>query len=77
MRLVTNSGGDRVIDELRQSLQGAGSLALASPQFSLFAFAETAELLGRLGVVAWCFPRAMRAIWRCSADRPIGLIGIG
>ena len=48
MRLVTNSGGDRVIDELRQSLQGAGSLALASPQFSLFAFAEMAELLGRL-----------------------------
>ncbi len=48
MRLVTNSGGDRVIDELRQSLQGSGSLDLASPQFSLFAFAEMAELLGRL-----------------------------
>ena len=49
MRLIKNAGSDRVIDELRKSLQPQSSLALASPSFSLFAFAELREVLEELG----------------------------
>lgn len=48
MKLIKNAGSDRVIDELRQSLLPQSSLALASPAFSLFAFAELRELLEKL-----------------------------
>ncbi|NLF69853.1 MAG: hypothetical protein GX575_12475 [Candidatus Anammoximicrobium sp.] len=48
MRLIRNSGGDRVVDELRQSLGSHGTLDIATAGFSLFAFAEVQELLSRL-----------------------------
>jgi hypothetical protein len=48
MRLIKNIGNDRVIDELRQTLVPPSSLDLASPAFSLFAFAELRELLEKL-----------------------------
>ena len=48
MRLIRNTGNDRVIDELRQTLATSSSLAVASPAFSLFAFAELRDLLEKL-----------------------------
>jgi hypothetical protein len=48
MKLIKNTGSDRVIDELRQSLTSPALLDLASPSFSLFAFAELRQLLENL-----------------------------
>ena len=48
MKLIKNTGGDRVIDELRETLAPPSSLDLASPAFSLFAFAELRDLLEKL-----------------------------
>ena len=48
MRLIKNSGSDRVVDELRQVLVPQGSLDIASPAFSLFAFGEIRDQLSRL-----------------------------
>ncbi|MBI6546283.1 MAG: hypothetical protein HY692_05780 [Cyanobacteria bacterium NC_groundwater_1444_Ag_S-0.65um_54_12] len=48
MRLIKNTGSDRVIDELRQALVPPSSLDLVCPAFSLFAFAELRDLLEKL-----------------------------
>ena len=48
MKLIQNSGSDRVVDELRGLLGGADHLDIASPEFSLFAFAELQERLTRV-----------------------------
>ena len=48
MKLLKNSGTDRVVDELRRSLVPQGSLDIATPAFSLFAFGELQQLLGKL-----------------------------
>jgi hypothetical protein len=48
MKLIKNTGSDRVVDELRQILASPSSLDLASPAFSLFAFAELRDLLEKL-----------------------------
>jgi len=48
VKLIKNTGSDRVIDELRQSLAPKSILDLASPTFSLFAFAELRDLLEKL-----------------------------
>ena len=48
MKLIRNTGNDRVIDELRRTLAPPSSLDLASPAFSLFAFAELREVLEKL-----------------------------
>ncbi len=40
MKLISNSGNDRVVDELRKALSGASGFDMASPEFSLFAFSE-------------------------------------
>jgi hypothetical protein len=48
MKLIKNSGNDRVIDELRRCLTPQGILDIASPTFSLFAFGEIQELLSKL-----------------------------
>lgn len=48
MKLIKNTGSDRVIDELRASLKPQSNLDIASPAFSLFAFAEVKELLEKL-----------------------------
>jgi len=48
MKLIKNTGSDRVIDELRHALTPPSSLDLASPAFSLFAFSELRDLLEKL-----------------------------
>lgn len=48
MKILKNSGADRVVDELRSNLEGASSLDLATPQFSLFAYAELRDALAKL-----------------------------
>ena len=47
MKLIKNSGNDRVVDELRECLGPQSTLDIASPQFSLFAFAEVREYLDK------------------------------
>jgi SNF2 family DNA or RNA helicase len=58
MRLVKNTGTDRVIDELRRSLLPPSSLDLASSEFSLFAYAELRELLDKLDACRIVLPNA-------------------
>lgn len=48
MRLIRNTGSDRVIDELSHILASKSSLDVVSPAFSLFAFAELRQLLEKL-----------------------------
>lgn len=48
MRILKNAGADRVIDELRQCLDSQGTLDIATPTLSLFAFGELQSLLGDL-----------------------------
>ena len=48
MRLIKNTGGDRVVDEVRRTLTPPSSFNIASPVFSLFAFSELREFLERL-----------------------------
>ena len=58
MRLIRNTGGDRVIDALRKSVVGGPSLDVASPAFSLFAFAELRRELDALERVRVVLPAA-------------------
>ena len=58
MKLIKNTGNDRVIDELRQALAPPSSLDLASPAFSLFAFAELRDLLEKLDACRVVLPAA-------------------
>ena len=67
MRLVKNTGTDRVIDELRRSLLPPSSLDLASSEFSLFAYAELRELLDKLD--------ACRIVLPNSGGEELGLTG--
>jgi hypothetical protein len=48
MKLIKNSSNDRVLDALRKALAPQSSLDIASPAFSLFAFAEVQTLLEKL-----------------------------
>ena len=67
MRLIRNTGSDRVIDELKQSLAPKSSLDFASPAFSLFAFAELRQLLEKLD--------ACRIVLPAANDGDLGLTG--
>lgn len=67
MKLIANSGNDRVVDELRKALPGAGHLDVASPEFSLFAFGEVRDLLGQVEMMRLVLPRVQ--------DGAIGLLG--
>ncbi|MGA2653965.1 MAG: helicase-related protein [Terracidiphilus sp.] len=58
MRLVKNTGTDRVIDELRGMLLPPSSLDLASSEFSLFAYAEVRDLLDKLDGCRIVLPNA-------------------
>jgi hypothetical protein len=58
MKLIRNTGSDRVIDELRQSLLPQSPLDMASPAFSLFAFAELRQLLENLDACRMVLPAA-------------------
>ncbi len=44
MKLIRNSGNERVIDRLREWLAQGASIDLMSPIFSVHAFAEVREL---------------------------------
>src|SRR5450759_5894800 len=67
MKLIRNTGNDRVIDELRRTLAPPSSLDLASPAFSLFAFAELRDLLERLD--------ACRVVLPATNGGDLGLTG--
>mgnify|MGYP001553470207 CR=1 FL=1 len=68
MRLIRNSGGDRVIDELRQCLQKESSLDIGSPAFSFFAFAELRDLLVGLGKTRLALPSPEESDWKLLGD---------
>jgi len=73
MKLIRNTGGDRVIDELRRSLIPPSSLDLASSAFSLFAFAELRDLLERLDACRIVLPATNGdelGLTGSDADRP-------
>ena len=73
MRLIKNSGNDRVIDELRQALSAQSSLDVASPAFSLFAFAELRTLLESIERSRLVVPTAEGSELRLlgtASDRP-------
>lgn len=62
-----------MIDQLQQSLQPQSSLDLASPQFSLFAFAELRQPLENLAACRVLLPSAKDgdlALSGADADRP-------
>jgi len=67
MKLIRNTGSDSVINELRQALAAGASLDLASPAFSLFAFHELREALGKLASCRMVLPAP-------DVDEP-GLLG--
>ncbi len=58
MRLIKNTGSDRVVDELRACLAVGSHLDFASPGFSLYAYAEVKDLLDRLGNCRLVLPSA-------------------
>jgi hypothetical protein len=47
MKLIRNSGNDRVIDRLGDWLTPGSAIDLMSPTFSVYAFAETREFLDK------------------------------
>jgi len=70
MKLITNIGADRVIDELRKALAKGESLDVASPALSLFAFAKLRELLGKVGSTSrYGTGRKLRCSTKASARR--------
>jgi hypothetical protein len=68
MKLIKNTGADRVIDELRRCLDDTASLDLASPAFSLFAFAEIRDALA-------CVSNARMVLPTRTAGE-VGLLGV-
>ena len=58
MKLIKNIGNDRVVDELRICLVPQSSLDIASPSFSLFAYAEIRSLLEKLNRCRLVIPSA-------------------
>ncbi|MBI4494351.1 MAG: DEAD/DEAH box helicase family protein, partial [Chloroflexi bacterium] len=72
MKLLKNSGSDRVGDELRQCLAPQGAFDIASPALSLFAFGELYDLLSRLGRCRLVLPSPRNgdlALFGAESDR--------
>ena len=67
MKLIKNTGTDRVIDVLRQTVQSGASLDIASPALSLFAFFELRDLLNHAA--------HSRLILPLDADGDLTLLG--
>ncbi|PZM86323.1 MAG: helicase [Candidatus Melainabacteria bacterium] len=67
MKLIKNTGSDRVIDELQKRLSPQSSLDFASPTFSLFAFSALRDLLEKLDTCRVVIPR--------NPDGELGLTG--
>ena len=73
MRLIKNTGNDRVVDELRTCLVPHSSIDIASPMFSLYAFAEVRTLFEKLDRCRLVIPFAKDAdlnILGSDSDRP-------
>jgi len=45
MKLISNSGNNRVVDELHKALAGASEFDMATSEFSLFAFSEVRKVI--------------------------------
>ena len=58
MKLIQNSGSDRVIDLIRPHLKQGHQFGCVTPSFSLFAFAELREALAKLERVQLILPPA-------------------
>ena len=56
MKLIKNTGSERVIGELREALVPSSSLDLTSPTFSIFAFAELRDVLEKLDACRMVIP---------------------
>jgi hypothetical protein len=72
MKLIKNSGSDRVIDVLRQAAQSGVSVDIASPALSLFAFLELRDLLNQVADSRLILPFNMDSdltLLGSSADR--------
>lgn len=69
MKIIRNIGNDRVYDELRSSLAPPSSLDLASPVFSLFAYAELRDVLDKIDASA----RDLFTLYGGWHDRPVAL----
>jgi len=72
MRLISNSGQDRVIDEIRSHLASGSSLDIASSTFSLFAFGEVRDLLEKPDRCRIILPKDefLRSLLGGPSDRP-------
>jgi hypothetical protein len=73
MRLLKNSGSERVIDELRACLHVGSTLDVASPALSLFAFGELLDLLAGVERCRWVLPSPDTgdlSLLGGAADRP-------
>ncbi len=67
MKIIRNIGNDRVYDELRSSLAPPSSLDLASPVFSLFAYAELRDVLDKID--------SCRIVLQGASEVDLGLVG--
>jgi hypothetical protein len=72
MKLIKNTGNDRVMDALRAGLTPATKLDIATPGFSVFAFAEFAAQLQSLSACRLVLPDAQTDLQflGSEADRP-------
>lgn len=73
MKLIRNSGNERVVDELRKCLVGQDKFDIATPAFSLFAFGEVRELLSKLDKCRLALPSSEAgdlALVGSISDRP-------
>lgn len=76
MRLIPNSGADRVIDLARPHLKADIQLGCVTTTFSLFAYAELRDALVKLeGISSSCRPVTKR--WTFWVEMAIGPIEIG
>jgi hypothetical protein len=74
MKLIKNTGNDRVVDELRTCLVPQSNLDIASPSFSLFAFAELRSLFEKLDRCRLVIPSAEGTdlgLLGSESDRPL------
>jgi len=71
MRLLRNTGADRVIDVIRPSVKPGNQLDVVSPTFSLFAFAELSPDLSKLSKARLVLPSngSDLALLGTTADR--------
>lgn len=67
MKLIHNTGADRVIDLMRPHLKHGNQLGCVTPSFSLFAFAELRDALTALERVQLVLP---------SGDAELGFLGV-